>query len=620
MRHLYLLLILSIFIGCDSGQSVNAQTVKNTVLSQDESINESSVIGSLGNKELYFTTTITKEGNDYLLHYEDSFSTLEQSSTLLYDLVKNGEITVIAPTDSLIKLTNIQTIGNSIVGIYQSEATTQEAYVEVMKTLLARSDVIAVEPNYRQTVEATTLNVNDPQKNQLWGLEKIDADLAWKVNAGSKNSVVAVIDTGIDYNHIDLVSNIWRNSDEIAGNRVDDDGNGLIDDIRGFDFANFDTNPMDDHGHGTHVSGTIGASGNNGIGIVGVSQNVSLMPIKVLGADGSGDSLGVFYAMVYAMQNGADIMNMSLGGYGFSFLNYVAAYWANQEGVILVAAAGNERNNNDSRANYPASFGFDNIISVAASGESDSLASFSNYGARSVDIVAPGADIYSTVPNNGYTYSSGTSMAAPHIAGACALLLSQKSMSISELKTLLFSTAVSNSSYSGKIVLGSGRVDLGSAMQTLAPVVIPDEVTTTPIEGTQDENSSKLENLDDTNSTTTPSTSDGQNSTKENRIDATTSNEILSVTPANHSEDISKDVELAVTLKRGLSDQEIKTINAKIKPKGGQYLKVEKHFENATLYFNSTLSLHSRTNYIAEITIELENGDKLSYNWAFDTK
>jgi len=245
---------------------------------------------------------------------------------------------------------------------------------------------------------------------------------AWNLSVGSDEIVVAVVDTGVDYTHPDLRNNIWRNLKEASGRTgVDDDGNGYVDDIYGWDFVNNRPNAFDDNKHGTHCAGIIGAE-KNGIGTVGINQKVKIMPLKFLAANGSGDTRAAIQAIDYAVANGARVISNSWGGGGFSSLLNDAIQRAIAKGIFVVAAAGNESNDNDSRPTYPA--GYAGVISVASSDQSDGLSSFSNYGPRSVFIAAPGSSIYSTVPGGSYEQLSGTSMATPQVSGAIALALS----------------------------------------------------------------------------------------------------------------------------------------------------------------------------------------------------
>jgi len=231
----------------------------------------------------------------------------------------------------------------------------------------------------------------------------IDTPEAWDRVTNCSAIVVAVIDTGVDYNHPDLAgppSNIWINAGDNNANGIDDDGNGYIDDGRGWDFIQMDNDPMDFHSHGTHVAGTIGAIGDNGIGGTGVCWTVQVMSVRALSTLGSGTTAELAAAIDYAVANGANVINMSLGGTGGFAGDIIdtAIASARAAGVLVVAAAGNTGTNNDVSPFYPASYNRDNIISVAATDQRDVLAGFSNYGAVSVDVAAPGVNIYSTVP------------------------------------------------------------------------------------------------------------------------------------------------------------------------------------------------------------------------------
>ncbi|MCM2324556.1 MAG: S8 family serine peptidase [Oligoflexia bacterium] len=251
---------------------------------------------------------------------------------------------------------------------------------------------------------------------------KIRAPEAWRLTQGSEEIVVAVIDTGVDYRHPDLADNIWINEGERAGLAgVDDDGNGYVDDVYGYDFHNNRGNAMDDNKHGTHVAGIIGALLND-TGIVGVSPKVRIMALKFLGSSGSGDANNAIRAINYAVDHGARIISNSWGGGGRSQLLEAAIQRAISKGIYVVAAAGNESSNNDQVPMYPA--GYSGVISVASSDAADALSSFSNYGASSVWIAAPGSDILSTIPGLRHARLSGTSMAAPQVSGALALALS----------------------------------------------------------------------------------------------------------------------------------------------------------------------------------------------------
>ena len=307
------------------------------------------------------------------------------------------------------------------------------------------SDLIEfAEPNYVYEVDLMA-TPNDPRLGNQWGLlnaggngcaadADIDAPEAWNKTTGSRRFIIAVLDTGIDYKHRDLKRNIWVNKLERKGAPgVDDDGNGYVDDVYGIDAYNGDSDPMDDHSHGTHVAGTIGAVGDNGRGIVGVMWQARIMALKFIGASGSGETSGALECLEYILdmkkKHGHDIrvLNASWGGSGPSVALKNAIRQLKQEGILFVASAGNNSQNNDVIPRYPSSFPLGNIIAVASSDCDDQLSLFSNWGPTSVDVAAPGSNILSTVPGGGYACFSGTSMAVPHVAGLAGLILAQRS-------------------------------------------------------------------------------------------------------------------------------------------------------------------------------------------------
>ena len=333
-----------------------------------------------------------------------------------------------------------------------------------------RGTEITCEPNF--VVESARVP-NDSQWSALYGMQKISAPTAWDRPTGSSNVTVAVIDTGIEYTHVDLVDNIAKNLGETPDNGIDDDRNGYVDDYYGYDFINSDSNPLDDHFHGTHCAGTIGAKGDNGKGVAGVSWNVKLLPVKVLDQYGSGSIASVAAGMNYAAARGVKIMSMSLGTSSYSQTLEDAIINAKQKGVMIVAAAGNSASNADYYPLYPAASAQDNVVSVAASNSSDGLAYFSNYGATSVDLAAPGENIISTILGGQYGYASGTSMATPHVAGMAAMLLSvNPSLTYTQIKSHLISSADPIPTFAGKMVSG-GRANLHKALLLAAPPATP---------------------------------------------------------------------------------------------------------------------------------------------------
>ena len=355
-------------------------------------------------------------------------------------------------------------IDASVVELAADEDFDLQLLVDLMRDGL----VDYLEPNYRLTINATP---NDSSYPSLWGLHNtgqsggtadidIDAPEAWNISTGSSGVVVGVVDTGVDLDHPDLAANIWTNSSEIAGNGIDDDGNGVIDDRHGIRSINgsISGNPNDDHNHGTHVAGIIGALGNNATGVVGVNWNVKIMPLKFLDSSGSGltsDAINVINYAVAMKQSGVNIrvLNNSWGGGGFSNALQEAISAANDAGILFVVAAGNESNNNDSSPTYPSNFDVDNVLSVAAVDRNGNLASFSNYGATTVDLAAPGVNIQSTVTGGGYASQSGTSMAAPYVSGIAALLAAENSsLNVSGMKNRLIGSIQTVSALNGKML------------------------------------------------------------------------------------------------------------------------------------------------------------------------
>ncbi|AFZ20509.1 DVUA0089 family protein [Allocoleopsis franciscana] len=272
-----------------------------------------------------------------------------------------------------------------------------------------------------------------------WGVNAVKAPEAWAQGFTGEGIVVAVIDTGVDYKHPDLDANIWVNEGEIAGNGVDDDGNGYIDDVNGWDFVAGDNDAMDVYGHGTHVAGTIAAEKND-FGVTGIAYNAKIMPVKVLDDNGSGSNVDVAAGIKYAADNGADVINLSLGG-GYSSEIKDAVEYATAKGAVVVMAAGNE---SGSQPGFPASFANQWGVAVGAVDSNNKMADFSNKaGSTELDyVVAPGVDVYSTTPGNTYQSFNGTSMATPHVAGVAALILSANpNLTPAEVESLLTKTA-----------------------------------------------------------------------------------------------------------------------------------------------------------------------------------
>lgn len=357
-----------------------------------------------------------------------------------------------------------------------------ETQKNVIKTLSKNALVEIVEPNFIYRAFKTP---NDPMYAKLWGMNNtgqpdpqnqvgvagvdIGAEKAWDIETGNKDLVVAVIDTGIDYNHADLKDNMWTNDAELNGKAgVDDDGNGFVDDVYGYNFSENKGDARDDQGHGSHCAGTIGAKGDDGKGIVGVAWNVKLMSVKFLSASGSGTLENALKAIDYATKMGAKIMSNSWGGGGFSQTLKEAIERSNAAGALFVAAAGNNGTNNDSSPVYPGSYQVPNILSVAAIDNKGQMAGFSCYGRNAVHVGAPGVNVYSST-GGAYASFSGTSMATPHVSGIAALVLSHEpNLTNIQLKDRIIATAKPMQALRGKVKSG-GMANAYTALMNILP-------------------------------------------------------------------------------------------------------------------------------------------------------
>ena len=364
---------------------------------------------------------------------------------------------------------------------------------EAIERYEASPEVEYAEPDYQINPAALAPKPNDPGFPKMYDLYNtgqyngtFDADMdapeAWRVTKGNSNVVVAVLDTGMDINHRDLNDNIWTNPDEIPDNGRDDDKNGYVDDVHGWDFRNEDNSVFDgatQDTHGTIVASTIAAEGNNSIGVTGLNWHVQVAPLKFIGADGVAYTSDAIEALEYAVDEGIKISNNSWGGNGtYSQVLYDAIERASAAGHLFVASAGNGGadlvgDNNDAKPFYPASYDVSNIISVAATNHIDTLTSFSNHGANSVDLGAPGINIPCAVPGNAYSQCWGTSMAAPHVTGVAALVKSQfPALNGEGIKARILTSVDKKASLSGRVASG-GRVNAARAVgANTAPVIL----------------------------------------------------------------------------------------------------------------------------------------------------
>ncbi|WPU63262.1 S8 family serine peptidase [Peredibacter starrii] len=376
-------------------------------------------------------------------------SNAKSTASLISDLKSLPEVTFAEPNFIYKAIDNVQTVEGMLAG------TVREAF----------SASAPRDPLYGKLWGLNNTGSNEPDRNgntspnvNVQGAD-VAAEQAWGITKGSKRVVVAVIDTGIDYNHPDLKNQMWVNSKEIPGNGIDDDNNGYIDDIHGWNAEGNNGNPMDGNAHGTHCAGTIGAEHNNGIGVAGVMDEVQLMGVKFLSDSGSGSLADAVEAIDYATKMNVDIMSNSWGGGGFSQALEDSIKAAKDKGIVFVAAAGNDSSNNDSRPSYPATYQVDNVISVASHTAGDIVSSFSNTGKRNVHVAAPGSNILSSTPNGEYKVFSGTSMATPHTSGVVGLLIAKEGrLPVLELRNRLMATTTPSAAYRKTTVAG-GRVN-----------------------------------------------------------------------------------------------------------------------------------------------------------------
>jgi len=393
-------------------------------------------------------------------HSKINYNDLDLKSALfLQSVINQHEITRLARPYHMVK--NDKNLSNLFV-LEFSDKNNVDAIISELKALNV------VEYAEKIPLCKNTLTPNDPSYNSStqWGLFKINAANAWNVSTGSPSVVVAVVDDAVQTNHPDLSANIWINAGEIANNGIDDDGNGYIDDVQGYDVADNDNDPNPPNttfDHGTHVAGIIGARSNNGVGVASIGYSVKIMAVK--STDQATLVTAGYDGIVYATVSGADVINMSWGGQGTSTSAQNIINWSSAQGVILIAAAGN---NDVNTIFYPA--GYTNVISVASTTTNDSKSGFSNYGTW-IDVSAPGSSIYSTVPNNTYAYMSGTSMACPMVAGLAGLVKSvNPSMTKADVENCILSTAddidAANPGYIGE--LGSGRINAQAAVNCAA--------------------------------------------------------------------------------------------------------------------------------------------------------
>ena len=459
-RFILLLLILVSILGiCGAvsatyiplNDSINYDTSENPINEPNTNITlEDSISSSSNENKIYSSTKSTN--NELFVRF-----TIENpnSSQIALNLHAQINATVIKDYDEI--------SGLQLVKIPENMSLT-----DAINIYSQNSHVLYAEPN---NVYQISLIPNDPGFNNQWGLYNygqivhgiwgtsgadINAINAWDISTGSSNVIIAVLDTGIDLNHVDLRGNLWINRGEIPNDGIDNDGNGYIDDYYGWDFYNNDNDPSDDNGHGTGVAGVIAAFGNNSRGITGVMWNAQIMALKFLDKNGYGTDEDALKAILYANKMGAHIINNSWNGGNYSKVLKDAITISN---ALIVCAAGNDGMNNDIFPDYPASYTSSNIISVAATDMEDYITYFSNYGISSVDVAAPGINIYTTRPGNRYGFFTGTSMSAAFVSGLAGLIKSfRPDLTNIQIKNTIMNNVDVKSSLIGKILTG-GRIN-----------------------------------------------------------------------------------------------------------------------------------------------------------------
>ena len=437
-KHIILLILILISLFAFSGV-VSAANVSN--------MNESTNLSLTSNSSNVTASSTTLKNSSKSYKKDELFVRFKYTSKASYQKISK-KINLQIGATVLKEYSEVK--GLQLVKI-PSNISLQAAIAKYTKN----DNVIYAEPNYAYTEDSIP---DDSYYDNQWGLSQINATEAWNITTGSHNVIIAVIDSGIDLNHPDLKSNIWVNTGEIPGNGVDDDHNGYIDDVYGWNFVADNNNVKDDDGHGTHVSGIIAAVGNNNKGIAGVMWNCTIMSVKFLDKDGTGYVDDAVSAIKYAVKMGASIISCSWGGedYSKALKDVIDA-----SSALVVCAAGNDASSEDDDVLpvYPACFTSKNIISVTATDENDELAYFSNYGVNSVDVAAPGTHIYSTLPGSHYGYMSGTSMAVPYVSGLAGLIKSiRPDLTAVQIKYSILNNVDYIDSLAGKILTG-GRIN-----------------------------------------------------------------------------------------------------------------------------------------------------------------
>ncbi|MBI5679539.1 MAG: S8 family serine peptidase [Methanobacterium sp.] len=468
MKKSFILVLLIFILVSISLSTVNAADDSNsnggTTINYDQSLNS-------------YSGCSTQTGSSSSVSADESSTSTNYSASELFIRFNSSTDNI----DEISQNAHLQTGAtvlkeyNEVKGLQLVKIPTSISLQDAVAIYKQNPYVIYAEPNY---VYKNELIPNDPAytANYLWGLPKINAPAAWDITTGSSNVIIAVVDTGINLLHPDLSGNLWVNTGEIPGNGIDDDHNGYIDDVYGWNFLANTNDVSDDNSHGTHVAGIIAAVSNNAQGVTGVIWNAKIMPLKFLDSTGHGYVEDAVSAISYATRMGAHIINCSWGGTGYS---QALKDIIDASSALVVCAAGNNYGMDvDVSPMYPASYTSSNIIAVAATEQADNLASFSNYGLNSVDVAAPGLSIYSTIPGS-YGYKSGTSMATPYVSGLAGLIKSlNPGLNSLQIKYTIMGNVDYIASLSGKTFTG-GRINAVKALtniitDTITPIASAD--------------------------------------------------------------------------------------------------------------------------------------------------
>lgn len=398
----------------------------------------------------------TQEKNDEVLGNENSLNALASHQQFIIKYREHAADAVgLSPSGRAVREYNVtgltvRALNSSMDAIDLSmDANERE---QILAEIMNDRDVEYVEPDYPIQLGD---GIQEDAQNQ-WFHSAIGSSSAWQITLGSSDIVVAVVDSGIDYLHPDLKNNIWRNPGEVAGNGLDDDHNGYVDDIMGWNFVSDNAAPRTTNTsyHGSHVAGIIGAA-TTGSGINGVAQKVKMMPLKFLGEGGVGRSSDAILALQYAIDKKVFAINNSWGSSNYSKALDDTIAQAEKAGILMIVSAGNNSKNNDTSNWYPASYDESNVISVASTNSKQKLSGFSNYGSRTVHVAAPGENILSTITGGKYKTMSGTSMAAPVVTGMAVLIkAANPQLTYREVKAVLMQTVQKVSSLSTKTIAG----------------------------------------------------------------------------------------------------------------------------------------------------------------------